>query len=88
MIGVERERERIPDDHAPWPLLVVQTIDDNEMKKFNEDDWPERVLVSIIEQLGLTLRRMLKEAGRIQDVRQLKLYCYNYDEFNTPKEKE
>jgi hypothetical protein len=88
MIGVERERERIPDDHAPWPLLAVETIDDEQMKKFDGEDWAERVLASLLEQVGLTARRMLKEAGRIQDVRQLKLYCYNYDEFNSNKEKE
>jgi len=72
----------------PWPLLVVETIDDEQMGKLKEEDWAERVLASLLERVGLTARRMLKEAGRIQDVRQLKLYCFNYDEFNSNKEKE
>ena len=71
-----------------WPLLVVQTIDDQDMEKSNEEDWAERVVATVVEQVGLTARRMLKEAGRMGDVRSLKLYIYDYDVTNRLKEKE
>lgn len=74
------------EDHEPWPLLVVHTIDDEQMAKHGDDpEWPERVVRSMMEQVRLTAEKTLHQTGRMRDVRQLKLYCYNHD---TTKEKE
>ena len=72
------------EDHEPWPLLVIETIDYKQMEG-DGDDIAERVLRSMMERVRITAEKMLREAGRMHEVRQLKLYCYNYD---TTKEKE
>ena len=67
-----------------WPLLVIETIPDEEMAKHDED-WPERVLRAMMDRVYLTAKRLLQKSGRTHELRQLKLYCYNHD---TIREKE
>jgi len=64
---------------SPWPLVVTNTIDDEQMAKFDTDEWPEAVLDSMLNQVEVTARRMLRDAGRVRDVRALKLCVYNHD---------
>jgi hypothetical protein len=83
VINLEKERQQIPDDHAPWPLLVVVT--DETPVREHSDEYPVAAFNSLMEHLRLTALKHLKGAGRTGDVRMLKLYCYNT---KTPKEKE
>jgi hypothetical protein len=69
---------------SPWPLFASIIIDDEQMAKFDTEDWPERVLDSMFQEVRTIALRHLREAGRVRDVRMLQLYCYNYDTTKTP----
>ena len=65
------------DNDSPWPLVVINAIDDEQMAKFDTEEWAEAVVDSMLNQVRHAAHVMLREAERMREVRALKLYCYN-----------
>jgi len=69
---------------SPWPLVVTHAIDDEQMAKVNTDEWAEAVVDSMLNQVCHTAYVMLREAGRMREVRTLKLSLYDHNITNQP----
>lgn len=78
MIDIKKEKAQIPDDNKPWPLLVVSTNETPSRKR--ADNHAEAAFRALVENACLAALRRLREAGRVGDVKMLKLYCYNSKE--------
>lgn len=59
----------------PWPLLSVATNGTPEREC--SDEYAEGAFRALVEAACLTALKHLREAGRVGDVKRLKLYCYN-----------